>query len=117
MAQSVTPPWAKRLESKIDELIAREKPSENIEEKCYYHTKYGIETKKQCKPPCRYSLSLQLANNQPVPIIESSVQPTLSPVVNSILQYMRPMKFLSPIHDRNHRKKRKLEDDVVKINQ
>ncbi len=51
MAQQNTPPWAKRIENKIDQLLLQEKPIKTID-KCRYHKKYGVDTKKKCNPPC-----------------------------------------------------------------
>lgn len=95
MAQEVTPPWAKRIEQKIDKLL-----SEDI---CYHHKKYGAETKKKCDPPCKYALSL----------MNPTTSTSLSPIVESILKYMKPIKFISPIRGRES--KNKLEEEVSPI--
>ncbi len=92
MAQATTPPWAKRLESKIDKLLGNE-------QMCARHKKYGAAVKKQCDPPCSFVRQ------------QKEKSESLSPVVQSILDYMKkPMKCLSPIKDL-----RLLEDDIQPI--
>lgn len=97
MEQERTPPWAKRMEEKIDKLLMEKTKLET----CYHHKKYGADAKKKCDPPCAFVLSLEKKNNPA----------TLSPIVNSILQYMKPIQAISPLKKR----KGKLEDDLEPI--
>lgn len=86
MAQVNTPPWAKRLEDKIDRLLR--------EEKCYFHKKYGAAAERKCDPPCNFAINL-LKNKEK----DEQKSSSLSPVVKAILDCMRPVKCLSPIKD------------------
>lgn len=121
MAEPKTPPWAKRLEKKLDQLIE----SKGIPvDKCYHHEKYGAEAKRKCDPPCQFALNLQSIMEKPEPLLPMGPL-SLSPVVSSILQYMRPVKFISPIKDKvpdgrfqypdKPSRKRKIEEEIEKI--
>lgn len=103
MAQANTPPWAKRIENKIDQLL--QDKSEHSLKKCRYHQKYGPETKKKCDPPCEYSLSLAKRNQAA----------SLSPIVANILNYWKPVKSLSPVKNLPSAH-RDIEQDIVPIN-
>lgn len=104
MEQANTPQWAKRIENKINQL----RPEEPIKslKKCRNHKKYGTEAKKKCNPPCEFALSLK----EPDPT-------SLSPIVESILKYMKPLRCISPIKDPplKCKNKTKLEQDIVPI--
>lgn len=82
-----TPPWATRLEHKIDQVLK----NQGQEEKCYYHTKFGAAAQRKCDPPCRFAMKL-MENEKEVQKV-----PSLSPIVDSILNYMKPMQGISPI--------------------
>lgn len=103
MAEAKTPEWAKRLEGKIDQLIA----IQGQEEKCYYHAKYGAAAQRKCNPPCRYAIKLMESKERIEPVA------SLSPIVENILKFMEPMKCISPI--RTNEKLRRLEEDIVPI--
>lgn len=101
MAQANTPPWAKRIENKLDILLQ--------EEKCYYHKKYGAKADRKCDPPCRFALSLIKKAQETKPA-------SLSPIVESILQYWKPIKCISPIKNElpiKKGRKRRLEKEIV----
>lgn len=119
MEEPKTPPWAKRIEEKLNKLIEKK---EEAPEKCYHHAKYGAEAKRKCDPPCQFSLMIGQQQTVKKPA-------SLSPVVSSILSYMKqPYKLLSPIRDLpmpmpmptivpvGQPKQRKVEEDVKRLN-
>lgn len=112
-----TPPWARRLESKVDKIIdhfkipfeknelSRVKKSKRSksEKFCYYHEKYGAAAIKPCNGPCEFN------KQKPVNQIEIIKQQILTlnngdemtEICDGILNYMKSTmpEFISPIMD------------------
>lgn len=113
---SGTPPWAKRMEQKIDCLKEKE-----VLSWCYFHTLHGEKADRCSNPPCDFNKIKKVKSNNMV----TSSNLSLSPVVQSMLAYMKPMKMLSPIKDcpmverkarsKSKTKKSSLKEDIVEI--
>lgn len=119
MAQ--TPPWAKRLEEKLNkcrkEISTIRKIQDATIKPCYYHQKFGSSAGNCEEGLCSFYIE-KIMNATSSKKKELS---TLSPIVNSILDYMRPYQFVSPIKSRKNtkvnkkKKERSLEEDIVPI--
>lgn len=120
MAQ--TPPWAKRLEESLNECRKEISAIKKIQyatiKPCYYHQKFGSSADNCEEGLCSFYID-KIMNTTSSKKKELS---TLSPIVNSILDYMRPYQFVSPIKSRKNtkdskrkKKERSLEEDIVQI--
>lgn len=124
MAQSLTPPWARRIERKLyeqkKELDVLKKA---LSKPCFYHKKHGEKADNCEKGLCPYYLT-KIKPVKSLEVNSSEVNASsLSPIVEEILKYMRPYPFVSPMKDlvtpeiANKRRKRKkrIEEDITPI--
>lgn len=144
---SQTPPWAKRIEK---EIINCKRQLEDIKKiqgasiiPCHFHERFGDTADRCNKGLCPYYLAKigielsqsntsSIENSSPIEnlsAIENSPSSenssSLSPIVSSILAYMKPVKFISPIKDLSIKrsklnckefiKKKELTEEIVPI--
>src|ERR1700744_1310308 len=128
---SQTPPWAKRIEKEVSDckkiLIDIKRIQLASVVPCYFHDKHDENADRCNKGLCSFYLTklgidISEANTQ---VNQLSNKNTLSPIVESILAYMKPIKCISPIKDidedifkkpRLDSRNRKLEKDITPIN-
>lgn len=128
MEHSKTPPWAKRIEKEVA-VIKRLQLASLVP--CYYHKKYGDAADRCEKGLCSVyvtKIGLEEVLQDQSKSSSSKDGQSLSPIVDSILRYMKPAKFISPIQNSKKenvfkepapvmvsQKRRTLEDDVIPI--